>query len=366
MASTLARNGFATLAIEVTGHGYGVDSVVKLTDSKGVVYTIATPGRGTLLPGGGGMIGPTDGCIIPGAIGVRDCARQTATDLFALITTIRQTSGLGLPLNADRVYYVGQSLGSTYGILFHAVEPGVTAAVFNGAGGTSIDVARLAISGRPLAVEYISGLGLLNVPPAQPELYFHDQFNDNYVFRDSTPVINNVPGGVAIQAAFEAADWLGMLGDPLSYAPHLKNLPLPGVPQKSILFQFGFGDLEVPNPTESAVIRAARAQSSSWFFRFDRAALKEMHPELLKVVMPGVPFPILPHRILSNPTILDVPAEASIAFAEQQQVASFFASGGKANPNPNRFVIAPFSSDDNLFQLPKVLPEQLNFVQIEP
>ncbi len=97
-------------------------------------------------------------------------------------------------------------------------------------------------------------------------------FNDNYVFRDSPPVVNNVPGAMAIQAAFEAADWLGMLGDPLSYAPHLQVSPLAGVPAKSTLFQFGLGDLEVPNPTESAVIRAANAQPTGWYFRFDEAA----------------------------------------------------------------------------------------------
>jgi hypothetical protein len=136
------------------------------------------------------------------------------------------------------------------------------------------------------------------------------------------------------------------------------------VPQKSTLFQFGFGDLEVSNPTESAVIRAAHAQSSSWFFRLDQAALS--HPELLGVMMPGVPFPILPHRILSNPTIFDVPAETSLALAEQQQTASYFASGGRANPDPNQFVTAPFLPSENLFQIPAALPERLNFLQILP
>src|SRR5581483_4963984 len=41
IASTLAKNGFATLAIEITGHGYGAGSVVNLTDSQGVVHTVA-------------------------------------------------------------------------------------------------------------------------------------------------------------------------------------------------------------------------------------------------------------------------------------------------------------------------------------
>ena len=373
IASTLAKNGFATLAIEITGHGYGTASTVNLTDSQGAVHVVSTPGRGILLPGNTD-IGPTDGCIVPGAVAVRDCARQTAVDLFALVDTIQKTNGLGLRINPHQVYYVGQSFGSTYGTLFHALEPDVKTAVLNGDGGTSVDTARLSISGRPLAISYLFSINpaLLNVSSgaAAPELYFRNTpdagaFNDNYVFRDSPPVVNTVPVAMAIQAAFEAADWLGMLGDPLSYAPHLKNSPFSGVPRKSTLFQFGFGDLEVPNPTESAVIRAADAQSG-WFFRFDEATLDDGHPELLGVMMPGVPFPILPHRILSNPTIFDVPAETSLALAEQRQVATYFASGGNSNPDPNQFVTAPFSPSEHLFQVPKILPEQLNFLQIAP
>jgi dienelactone hydrolase len=364
IASTLAKNGFATVAIEITGHGYGRGSTVNVTDSNNVVHTVFTPGRGILIPGNT-QIGSADGCIVPGAVAVRDCARQTAVDLFALSETIQKTGGFGV-INPKRVYYVGQSFGSTYGTLFHAVEPNVRAAVVNGDGGTSVDVARLGISGRSLGIEYLATLGLLNVPPAPPEAYFHDAFNDNYVFRGASAVVNEIPGAMAIQAAFEAADWLGMLGDPLAYAPHLKTSPLDGVPKKSTLFQFGYGDLEVSNPTESAVIRAADAQSSSWLFRFEQATLKDGHPELLGVMMPGVPFPILPHRILSNPTIFDVPAETSISLAEQQQVASYFASDGESNPDPNQFVTAPFSPGMNLFQVPIALPERLNFLQISP
>jgi hypothetical protein len=246
------------------------------------------------------------------------------------------------------------------------VEPSVAAAVLNGDGGTSVDVARLSISGRALGVGYLAPLGLLNVPSAPPEAYFHDQFNDNYVFRDNPTVVNSVYHAMAAQAAFEAADWLGMLGDPLSFAGHLKTLPLAGVPPKPTLFQFGLGDLEVPNPAESGVVLAAQAQSSTWYFRFDLAAFNYGHPELLGVEMPGVLFQILPHRILSNPTIFDVPAETSIALAEQQQAAAFFLSGGRSNPDPNRFLTAPFSRGQNLFQLGGPLPEQLNFLQIAP
>jgi dienelactone hydrolase len=363
IASTFAQNGIATLAFEITGHGYGPGGIVQVIDAKGT-HTLVAPGRGVQLSPGS-PIGPTDGCILPGALGVRDCGRQTAVDLFALVQIIRATGGLGFGLDPSRVFYVGQSFGGTYGTLFQAVEPNVQPAVLNGDGGTSVDIARLAITGRPLGVEYLASVNtsLLNVDSgiAPPEPYFNDDFNDNYVFRDMPPVTNTVAGAMAIQAAFEAAEWVGMLGDPLSYAPHLTTLPLTGVPAKSTLFQFGYGDLEVPNPTESAVIRAANAQSTAWFFRFDEAV--EIDPSLLAITMPAVaPLPILPHRVLSNPTIFTYSNETSLALAEQQQAASYFVSGGSSNPDPNPSLTGEFAGD-TLFQIPATLPTQLNFIQ---
>lgn len=363
IAGTLAKNGFATLGFEIPGNGYGPGSKVKVTDNLGVSHTVQTPGRGILIPGNT-EIGPTDGCIVPGAIAIRDCGRQAAVDLFALVKTIHETKGLGMNLDPKRIYYVGQSFGTTYGTPFHAVEPGVTAAVFNGDGGTSVDVARLAVSGRPLAVAYLASISpaLLNAPAP---VYF----NDDYVFRDQPPLVVSAPtDGTArpttLQAAFEAAEWLDMSGDPLSYAPHLKTSPLAGVPPKNTLLQYGFGDLEMPNPTESAIIRAANAQPFSWFLRFDEAVAS--HPELLSVMSVGVPFPILPHRTLSNETIFDpdfpFPAETSLALAEQQQVAAYFASNGKSNPNPNQFLSGVFTPSSKLFEIPATLPESLNFL----
>lgn len=347
IAGTLAAKGFATLAMEITGHGYGPLSTVKVTNRKGNVHTVFTPGRGILIPGNS-EIGPADGCIVPGAIAVRDCSRQTVVDLLALTKTIQKTKGLGLHLDPKRVFYIGQSFGAAYGTLFRALEPKVTAAVLSGAGGSLVDVARLAISGRPLAIEYLA-----SVNPALLNAKGGSDFNDNYVFRDRVPVVNDVSGAPAIQAAFEAADWLDMPGDPLAYAPGLHG------PGKDTLFQLGFGDLEVPNPTESAVIRAANAQSSSWFFRFDSAA--QVDPQLVTLTYPGVGFPILPHRILSNPTIFDVPSETSVSLAAQQQAADYFISGGKSNPDPNPYLTGIFKGS-KLFEIPDALPEDLNFL----
>lgn len=354
IASKFAQNGFATLAFEVTGHGFGPDSTVTITKTNGSTSTERTPGRGAI-----------DSCILPGALGIRDCTRQTAVDLFALVHAIRTTHGLGLNLDPQRIYYVGQSLGSISGTLFMAVEPAVRTAVLNGDGGTQVDIARFAITARQLGLGYLATLNdplLFNVAPplkAPPEQYFEtDGVNDNYVFRDISPLTNDVPGALADQAAFEAADWIDMVGDALAFAPYLQTSPLDGVPSKNVLFQFGYGDLEVPNPTESAVVRGANALSSTSFFQFQLA------PELLGVTDPAFgQLPILPHRILSNPTIFDSDKkpELSVALAEQQQAADYFSSDGRWMSNANKYLTGPYSGSNLFVNGPNALPEELGF-----
>ncbi len=87
--------------------------------------------------------------------------------------------------------------------------------------------------------------------------------------------------------------------------------------------------------------------------------------DLLTIGTDEVGFPILPHRILSNPTVFEYPDETALAMAEQQQVAAYFAGYGLSNPNPNWFLRYPFTGM-NLFQIPTTLPEQLNYFQFTP
>jgi hypothetical protein len=361
-ASTWAKKGYATLAFEITGHGYGPGGVTQLTPSAGAPINIPTPGRGIQF-NPAQPIGPEDGCILPGALGTRDCLRQSAVDLFALVRAI-STTGLGVNLDSSRIYYVGQSFGAFYGAVFEAVEPKVSAGTLNGSG-SQIDVARLSIVGRQLGAAYLAGFSppLLNVPPASSQAYFHDGFNDEYVYRGQA-ITASVPGALAIQAAFEQAEWLSMLGDTLSFAPHLWGQPLSGVPPKLILDQFGLGDLEVPNPTESAAVRAGALQLGTWMLRTDLTA--GIEPQLLGLMVPGFPLPIYPHRFLANPTffLANSPAlEDAIGVAAQSQIADFYTYGWI--PNPNQYFTGQFSGL-SLFQIPILLPDQLDFLQIAP
>jgi dienelactone hydrolase len=331
IASTLAKAGFATLAMEVVGHGFGPASQAVLTESSGD-YLIAAPGRSIPLQPDGSIL-PGDGCQVPGPIAVRDCLRQSAVDVMALVQNIKAT-GLGVNLDPARVYYVGQSLGSFIGSLVHAVEPGIKAAVINVGGDSAVDTARQSYgdqSGDFYLLTYNAALLAIPGPAAA-----NPTFDFYYPYRDKITQ-SATPGVADIQRAFEVADWVNIPGSPLAYAPHFKIQPLPGVQVKPTLFQFGYGDLEVPNPVQSNLVRAFAGPAQPRFatlpvhyFRFDLAVA--LDPHLAYVFMPGVTYSILPHRYLANPSIVE-PANADellIMLQVQRQVARFFTSGTTA------------------------------------
>ncbi len=61
-------------------------------------------------------------------------------------------NGDGKPdLDASRIYYVGESLGSMYGTIFSALEPAVRASVLNVGGGSVEDIVRWSQSYHSLA-----------------------------------------------------------------------------------------------------------------------------------------------------------------------------------------------------------------------
>jgi dienelactone hydrolase len=342
IASTLAQAGIATIAMEITGHGFGPASKVQLGTRDGKTKEIATPGRGILLPDQT-QIGPVDGCILPGPLAARDCARQTAVDIFALVRAIAESSELSKQFDPSRIFFIGQSFGSIYGSFVTSSEPRIRAAVLNVPAGSAVDTVRLA-QDRQLAIMYL-GLrepSLLNLPYGSPLPMRYD-FNDNFVYRGKQPLVNDVPGAPEIQAAFEVAEWLNMPGGPLAFGAGLKRAP--------VLFQFAKGDEEVPNPTNSAIIRAAGGQSTSRYLRFDLA--KDIAASQL---------PVQPHRFLANPDIFSTPAQLSIALAAQQQVAGFLSTNGSVIPDANQALQAPFVGV-KLFETPSVLPEDLNFVR---
>ena len=352
VAPALARSGFATIAINAVGHGFGPESTITFVDPGGNGISIPAGGRGVDV-NGDGVIEPIEGCalVAPVALGLRDCFRQTVTDLLQLVQVIRaglDLDGDGRPdLDAQHIYYAGQSLGAMYGTMLTALEPGVRAAALNVGGATVVDIARWSPAYRPLAA---ASLGL-RMPPL---LNQGNDYREDYVLPDQPVKVVNTAGAIAIQNVFENLEWLGMQGDPAAFAPHLKVSPLPGTAPRPVLMQFARGDETVPNPANSVLIRAAGMEQSTWVYRHDLARAKS--PDL-----PENPHPFLVLFLGLDGGTVQLPSLAGLAISldAQQQVAGFLMSDGIAIPNPN--VLAPLLLGFPVFEIPAALPQDLGF-----
>ncbi len=185
-------------------------------------------------------------------------------------------------------------------------------------------------------------------------------FNENMPLRDGiplsvgladgtsqviqSPVINTVAGAIAIQQVLEDTKWVSLPGDALAYAPHLRKDPLSGMPPKSVIYMFGKGDQTAPNPTETALVRAGDLADRVTLYRNDLAFAED----------PAVPKN--PHQFAVNGVTNPDPLVVAIALGAQEQIATFFATGGKEiiHPEPARFFEVPIL-------LP--LPEDLNYIR---
>jgi hypothetical protein len=96
------------------------------------------------------------------------------------------------------------------------------------------------------------------------------EFNENMPLRNQPPVINTVPGAMALQQFFEHTEWVSGSGNPVAYAMHLQKQPLMGVPAKLVILQFPKGDKTHPNPT-TAMLRAGDLAEQATYYRNDLA-----------------------------------------------------------------------------------------------
>jgi hypothetical protein len=348
VASVLASQGIATIAINVVGHGGGALGTLNVLRSAGDPVVIPAGGRG-FDQDGNGTIDSTEGVNAAPPrtiISSRDGLRQTVVDLMQLTREIEvgmDVDGDGsADLDANRIYYAGQSFGGIYGTMFIAVEPSIKAGVPNVPGGSVIEAARLGgfrtLVGLSLATRQPE---LLNLAPT-PGLPFPLNFDENIPLRDLPPVINNVPGATDIQVVADYTEWVSQSGNPVAYAQYIRKNPLPGNASKPVIIQFAKGDETVPNPTATALIRAGDLADRATFFRND-----------LAFAATGGAISKNPHTFLTN---IGNPAAAQFAFGAQTQIAAFFTSNGALTLDPD--------GAGPIFEVPIVLPlpEGLNFI----
>jgi hypothetical protein len=367
VAASLAEQGIATIAINVVGHGFGRLSTLTVTPKVGAPVTFLEGGRG-IDQDGDGTIGNNEGISAAppqSIIQDRDGQRQTVADLMQLVRVIEvgmDVSGDGgTDLDPSRIYYFGQSLGGMYGTAFLAVEPDVQAGVLNVAGGSAIESRRLstvfrASVGASLAARspsLVNGPGVTQIDGVSVSGPF---FDENMPLRDGvplnvrladgtqrviqSPVSNTVPGAMQIQEVIEHIEWVSQSGNPVAYAPHIRKSPLAGIAAKSVVYQFAKGDQIVPNPTTTALLRAGDLADRATFYRHDLAFAE--NPQL----------PTIPHGFLTR---LDIPGFRAIARGAQEQIATFFATGGAVviHPEPSRFFEVPIQEP---------LREELNYI----
>jgi hypothetical protein len=349
VVSSLASQGIATIAINVVGHGGGPLGNLTVTLADGTTVDIPSGGRSMDLDGNG-MIGPTEGFSAAGLIGSRDTLRQTVVDLMQLVRTLRtgrvdvDGDGRG-DFDRDRVFYSGISLGGIYGTMLLGVEPNLRAGAPNVPGGVLTEITRLSPTFRIAFVPGLAAAGLLNALPIAPPLF---GFNENIPLRNLPPIVNDVPGASPLQEVIENLEWVAIAGDPLGYARHIVAEPLDGNRPKPLIFQFARGDMTVPNPTSTALVRAGEFADRVTFFRNDLF--------VQGLAAQGAPAAVL--NGLRNPHVFLASVagpRAQTALAAQMQIAIFFASNGAITIDPD--------GDGPLFETPIVtLPEELNFL----
>jgi dienelactone hydrolase len=341
VASVMASQGIATIAINVVGHGFGSLGTLTVNRTAGGPVVIPAGGRG-IDQNGNGSIDSTEGSSAApprGIIGSRDGLRQTVTDLMQLVRVIQAGVDVdgdnAADLDTSRIYYFGQSFGGIYGTKLLAVEPDIRAGVPNVAGGSIIEVVRLGGFRGLLTLALSARVPmLLNGGP-------NLNFNENIPLRNLPAVVNTVAGAMPIQKVIDNTEWVSQSGNPVAYAPYIRKSPLDGRRDNPVIFQIGKGDQTVPNPTNTAILRAGELADRATYFRNDLVVALD---------------PLAPRNSHTFLTRVGTPSVAAYAVAAQQQIAVFLASDGLTTIDPD--------GAGPIFETPIVppLPEELNFI----
>jgi hypothetical protein len=374
VAASMAAQGMATIAINVAGNGFGPLGTLTVTPTAGAEVTFPAGGR-SVDQNGDGLIGGTEGQLASGSHSIlaeTEAMRQTVADLMQLVRVMQagmDVDGNGSrDIDPTRISYLGFSLGASYGTLLAAVEPNIQSAVLNAPSGSRIEAGRLRVTqigfrradvGASLASRQPSLVNSPGVAAIGGVTVGGPFFDENIPLRDGipytvrladgttrviqSPVSNTVVGAMAIQDVFEWTEWVSQVANPVAYAPYLRKDPLPGVPVRPVLFQFSVGDQTAPNPTNAAILRAGDLADRAIIYRNDLAFAenpavpKNQHPYLIRIDSP-------------------VALVRQIAFAAQNQAATFFASGGTQliDPEPSRFFepLIDLSSLEDLDYIP--------------
>jgi hypothetical protein len=327
VAASMAFHGLATIAINSVGHGFGPQSTLTVNLAGGGTVTFPAGGRGIANALGNF---PADASTSPAPhtlVNDRYAKLQTIVDLIQLVSVIEvgvDVDGDGIEdLDASHVYYAGNSLGAAIGASFAAVDRRVRAAVLTPPG-AGTEFVRLSPVSRPGLGQI---LGSRSPSLLNPEfgltsiggiLLSGPFFNENLPLRGEAPVINRVPGAMALQELLEHAEWAVHRASAVAFAPYLRKSPLDGVPARPVIVQFSRGDQQIVNPATAAMLRAGDLMDRATLYRHDLFAGRSQFKN--------------PHTFA---VVTGTAVMKDIALKAQEQTAVFFASDGQETIDPD-------------------------------
>jgi hypothetical protein len=347
VAAGLAAQGLASISITPAGLGFGPLSTLTVVSK--------TSGPATFLAGGRSSDQNGDGAIDAGegiqappprrTLRTNHTIRQTVVDLIQLLRVIEigvDVDGDGrADLDASRMYFMGFSFGPNVGGPLLAVEPRLRANVL-AVPGAGLRYGRLSAANRAglgnfllartpslINANGLTSIGGVAVPPPH--------FNENMPQEDEPALVNTVPGATEIQEVIFRTDWLAH--GPSAFASYLRRAPLPGIPARPLLIQFGKGDYTIPTNNTAGFLEAGDLADRATFYRHDRAFAAD--PTRMKD----------PHTFLIR---TDTANMRTIALAAQRQIATFLASNGVE-------MIDPDEGAADLFEVP-ISPQSLESI----
>ena len=356
-AAVAASHGVATLVINVLGRGWGPRTTMTVTRTDGTALTLAAPGLGW-DQNGDGRIGDWEPRRASAPYAVLNTSGSIAEGVaqhFALVRALQagvDVDGDGAAdLDGARIYYVGQSLGSAWGLAMVTHEAAVRAAVFVTMPGPLPYNNMLSTGDRPAFGADILATrtpSLINSADGMTSLdgvaVGVPHYNENLPLRDQPPLVNTVPGAVAIQRVADRIVWATQSINTLAFMPLLRRAPPSGVPARPFILQWARSDQLVGNPLASEVIRTCDCADRVSWYRHD-----------LNFGNPGVPAN--PHAYYNGVGPAFSLEFRRIGLGAQHQVATFFESDGATviHPTPTAFWEAPINRPlpDDLFFLPR-------------
>jgi alpha-beta hydrolase superfamily lysophospholipase len=353
-AAVLASHGLAVIGLNAMGHGGGPLTTMTVTRTDGPSITFAAPGLGEDTDGDGTIatFEPRVARAPNTLFGTAGPMLQTAASYLQLVRAIQRgvdVDGDGRPdLDRSRIYLYGHSIGGMYSMFSFAYEPAIRAAVFVVPAGNLVDnrllsppyrqvIARELAARTPSLINGSHGLTAIDGMRVEPPY-----FNENLPLRNVPPVVNDIPGAIALQKYADHGGWAEQIASAVAIAPLLRRSPPAGVRARPLLIQFARSDPGSSNPTTTQMLRAGDLADRAVLYRHD-----------LNFGADGVPPG--PHQYSGS--VMAPPNYARIARGGQEQTAVFFESDGSKviHPAPTELWEVPIRIPlpEDLFYLPR-------------